>query len=108
MKKILMAAAALLFAVACAAPPTNRDATNTTNSTNRAAETSSAAPTEADLVAKEKAIWDALKKKDYEGFGAMLADNSIEVATDAVYDKAGSVNGVKTFEPTEVDFADWK
>jgi hypothetical protein len=108
MSKILLLAAAVLTAAACAAPPTNREATSATNVNSAAAATPAAPLTEADAIAKEKQIWDALQKKDYDAFGSMLTDDFIYVASDAVYDKAGSINGVKSFEPSEVTFADWK
>jgi hypothetical protein len=108
MKKILILATSMLAAAACAAPPTNREAT-TGSSTNRAAESKASAPlTEADAIAKERQVWDAIKSKDYEAFGNMLTDDFISVASDGVYDKAGTINGVKTFEPSEVTFSDWK
>jgi hypothetical protein len=64
--------------------------------------------TEADAIAKEKAVWDAIKNKDYDAFGSMLADGSVEVTGEGVLDKAGSIAGAKDFEPTEVTFSDWK
>jgi hypothetical protein len=64
--------------------------------------------TEADAIAKEKAIWDTIKNKDYDAFGNMLADSSIEVTGEAVYDKAGSIATIKDFEPTEFTLSDWK
>jgi hypothetical protein len=106
MKKSYALVLLLLLAAACAAPPTNRDATPT----NSAA---TATPTalvisEAEVIAKEKAVWDAIKNKEYETFGNMLADTMVEVLPDAVHDKAGSIAGVKDFEPTEVTFSDWR
>ncbi len=107
MKKILVLVVSLLAAAACAAPPTNREAPAT--STNRAAESKSPAPlTEADAIAKEKQVWDELQKKDYDAFGSVLTPDFVQVASEAVYDKAGTVNDVKGFEPTEVTFSDWK
>ena len=64
--------------------------------------------TEADAIAKEKAIWDTIKVKDYEAFGNMLADDQFEVLDVGVHDKAASIAGVKDFEPIEVVFSDWK
>jgi hypothetical protein len=64
--------------------------------------------TEADAIAKEKAIWDTIKNKDYEAFGNMLADDWVEVTGEAVYDKAGSIATVKEFQPSEATFSDWK
>jgi hypothetical protein len=106
MKKILALVSVLITAAACTAPET----TNRPMNANTAAETKPAAAplTEAEAVAREKAAWDAIKNKDYDAFANMLANEQIFVAPDGVYDKAGTVDGVKTFEPTEVNFSDWK
>lgn len=105
MKKILLFVSTLIFVAACAAPPTNNEVV-----TNRNSATESAPPaiTEADAIAKEKAIWEAIKNKDYDAFTAMLASDQIEVLPEGVMDKAASVEGVKLFEPSEVAFSDWK
>jgi hypothetical protein len=108
MKKTLTLVLALIVVASCAAPPTNRDAAVDTNrNANRPADAAPAI-TEADAVAKEKAIWDAIKNKDYAGFEGMLADNFLEVLPDGVMDRAGSLAGVKQFEPSEINFSDWK
>lgn len=108
MKKILAFVSLMAFALACAAPPTNRDlATNATRETN-AAEKPSMMMTEADAIAKEKAIWETIRIKDYDAFASMLDANQVEVLDVAVHDKAASIAGVKDFEPSEVVFSDWK
>jgi hypothetical protein len=107
MKKILLFMAALIVAAACAAPPTNRDAALTTNQ-NTSGDGPPVAMTEADAIAKEKAIWETIKVKDYDAFAAMLATDQVEVLPDGVMDKAGSIAGVKQFEPSEVNFSDWR
>jgi hypothetical protein len=108
MKKLL-ALVSLLVIAACA-PPTNN---NADVGTNRAANSNteiSSAPvlSEADAIAKEKAIWDTIKNKDYAAFGNMLADDQVEVSAEGVHDKAQSITMVKEFEPTEITFSDWK
>src|SRR5688572_4795615 len=108
MKKIVVLVSMLVIAVACAAPPTNQPALDTNRNTNLAADTSSPALSEADATAKERAIWEAIKQKDYTAFADMLADDQIEVLSDGIHDKAASVAGVKDFEPSEVNFSDWK
>jgi hypothetical protein len=60
------------------------------------------------ITAKEKQLWDALKNRDHDGFGKMLASDMIYVSSDVVGDKAGTINGVKEFAPTEVTLSDWK
>jgi hypothetical protein len=104
MKKMLVLLAALI-AAACAAP-TNQP-TPTAN-TNSAATPLAVVMTEADAVAKEKAIWDTIKNKNYEAFANMLAEDQIEVSGEAVWDKTGAVASIREFEPTEVSFSDWK
>ena len=107
MKKIFAVVSLLILALACAAPPTNDVATN--REANVAAEKPAAmAMTEADAIAKEKAIWETIKVKDYEAFGNMLASDSLEVIDIGVNDKAASLAGIKDFEPSEVVFSDWK
>lgn len=105
MKKILLLVSVLVIAAACAAPPTNREAT--TANTNLA-ETKSAAMTETAAIANEKAVWDAIKNKDYDAFASMLAPDQLEVTSDGVFDKAASIASVREFEPSEVNLSDWK
>jgi hypothetical protein len=108
MKKILVLVSLLIVAAACSAPPTNQPAADTNRNANVPADTSAAAITEADATAKERAIWDTIKQKDYAGFEAMLADDQLEVLPNGVHGKAESVAGVKEFEPSEVNYSDWK
>lgn len=108
MKKMVVFVFLLVLALACAAPPTNRETAETNRNANTAAEPTTPPLTESDAIAKEKAIWDTIKNKDYDAFAAMLADEQIEVLDSGVQDKAGSIAGVKQFEVSEVNFADWK
>jgi hypothetical protein len=108
MKKILILVSMLTVAAACAAPPPAQPAMDTNRNANMAADTSAATVSEADAIAKEKAIWDTIKQKNYDAFSDMLAADQLEVSTDGVHDKAGSIAGVKQFEPSEVNFSDWK
>lgn len=105
MKKLFVLISLLAVATACAAPPANQGNVNTST----VAEKPSAPPmTEADAIAKEKAIWDTITKKDYDGFAAMLDSGQLEVMPDRVNDKATSVTSVKDFEPSETTFSNWK
>lgn len=107
MKKTIAFVCLVVFALACTAPTTNSNlASDASRNANLAPAT--APLTEADAIAKEKAVWDSIKVKDYEAFGNMLADNSVEVLDIGVHDKAATIAGVKDFEPTEVVFSDWK
>jgi hypothetical protein len=105
MKKNLGILLALIFVAACAAPPTNNELVTNRNS---AVEAAPPAMTEADAIAKEKAIWEAIKNKNYDAFADMLTSDQIEVLDDGVHDKAASVEGVKQFEPSDLTFSDWK
>jgi hypothetical protein len=114
MKRILLVAALLLAASACA---TNTPTTNNTNTspanTNSNANTAptpkaEATVTDSDITAQEKAIWDKIKTKDSDGFAGMLADDFIYIAGDGIYDKAGTVNGVKNLDMTDLTLSDWK
>ncbi|MFN2499243.1 MAG: DUF4440 domain-containing protein [Pyrinomonadaceae bacterium] len=105
MKKLFVLISVLLVLAACAAPAPEKATVNT----NTAEKPSTAAITEADAIAKEKAIWDTLTKKDYDAFAAMLDSGQLEVTTEgAVHDKAASITMVKDFEPSEVTFSNWK
>lgn len=108
MKKIFAFVSFVVFAIACAAPPTNRDVADTNRNTNVAVKPAAVVLAEADAIAKEKAIWDAIKNKDYETFTNMLDSNQVEVLGEGVFDKARSIAGVKEFEPSEANFSDWK
>lgn len=112
MKKILVLVSLLIAAAACSTTPSgNKDVTVNANSANanKGTETKSAAMvSESDIIAKEKASWDAIKMKDWDGFGKMLASDYIEILDDGVHDKASALTGVKDFDLSDVTFADWK
>lgn len=105
MKKIFALVSFLIVAASCTTEPVTNTGANSNASTTVA---KPAAPTEADMIAKETATWDALKKKDYDAFGNMLASDYIEVTDQGVLDKAAIVADVKDFNLTDVTFSDWK
>lgn len=107
MKKIFLLVSLLALAAACATEPSgNKDMTANANKGTEMKST--AGPTEADLAAKEKAGWEAVKKKDLDAFGKLLASDYIEAMDDGVRDKAASIAGVKDLELTEYNLSDWK
>ena len=53
-------------------------------------------------------VWDLLKSARYDEFGDLLAPESIEVEPDNVYDKAGTVRGVRMFDASKAVLSDWK
>src|ERR1043165_435311 len=66
------------------------------------------ADTTDDVAANEKLVWEAIKSHNYDAFGSYLADDSMEIEMDGVYDKAGSVKGVQGFDASKATLSDWK
>jgi hypothetical protein len=100
MKRVLIVTILLLVAAACATPTNTTTTTNTnanTNATNsnttspKTAETTS----ETDVIAREKQVWEAIKKKDWDGFGALLSDDHVYVGSSGVQDKKSSIDDLK-------------
>jgi hypothetical protein len=106
MKKILALVCFLVVAAACSTEPTTN--TGTASNANNAATMKSTAPSEPEMTAKEKAVWETLKQKDLAAFGNMLTSDYIEVTDEGVYDKTGIVAYLKDLNLTEVTFSDWK
>ena len=106
MNKTLLLILTALILGACAAPPTNKEATTTAN-TNKAAE--AATLTEADATAREKAVWATIEKKDMTAFAANLTDDFIYVSGDGVSDKAATVKGLSgAGTMSNQSLSDWK
>jgi hypothetical protein len=106
MKRLLGLACFLIAAVACAPQPTSN---NTTTNANTTSEVKPAAmPSEADIIAKEKASWDVVKKKDWAAFEKMVASDFVEILSDGVHDRAQVMTNLKDFDLTDVTYADWK
>ena len=110
MKKILAFVSLLVLAAACAPAPSGNNTTSNANSNaNKPADMkTSVAPSEADIIAKEKATWDAFRKKDADAFGKLVASDYIEVTDMGVSDKATAIAGMKDFDISDATFADWK
>jgi hypothetical protein len=110
MKKILVSVCFFVLTVAgCTTQPVgNKDTPANTNAGQPAAPKSMAVPSEADVIANEKATWDAIKKKDWDALGNMMASDFIEVLDSGMQDKAAAMAGVKDFEVSDVIYADWK
>jgi hypothetical protein len=117
MKRLILLAALLVAASACSSTPEATNANTATPMANTAANANTSATPitgagatvkDSDITAKEEEIWGKIKAKDSEGFGGMLSDDFIYVAPEGIYDKAGTINGVKDFAPTELTFSDWK
>src|SRR5258706_10892899 len=104
MKKILALVSFLLIAPACTNQPSNSKMGSNANM----ATPKSAPPSDADIISKEKAVWDTIKMKDFDGFGNLLASDYLEVTDEKVFDKAGIVADVKDFNLRDATFSDWK
>lgn len=105
MKRIYITAALVFAALVCTAM-INRSAQPA--SLKAATPNASAALAEDDLIAKEKQVWDALKRKDYDAFAAFLADDEMEVNSNGIYDKAGTIKGVKEIDLSNAMLSDFK
>ncbi|HSS19814.1 MAG TPA: DUF4440 domain-containing protein [Pyrinomonadaceae bacterium] len=104
MKKFFVFIAAIVALAACSAPA---PAPVVSNSNANSAKT--VVPlSDADVTAKEKAAWEAIQSKNYDGFAAMLDSDAIEITPTDVNEKAATLAGVKEFEPTDIAFSDWK
>src|SRR5881394_1987014 len=111
MKQILALVSLLVLAAACAPVPSgNKDTTANVNSNaNKSADARTiAAPSEADIIAKEKGSWDGFKQKDEALFKKSLAPDYFGVTASGISDIAASLTGMKETELTDVTFADWK
>ncbi|MCA1632450.1 MAG: nuclear transport factor 2 family protein [Acidobacteria bacterium] len=112
MKRIIVLAALLAAASACA--PAEQANTNNSNlaaaNANNAAtpQASPASVSDADIIAQERQLLDALKAKNWDAFAAKLADDQIYVSGEGVYDKSQSVEGVKKTDFKEFTTSDMK
>ncbi|MGZ8843296.1 MAG: DUF4440 domain-containing protein [Pyrinomonadaceae bacterium] len=108
MKKVLVLVSLLVVAAACTTSPTGNN--NMTSNANKPPETktTTAVVSESDIIAKEKAAWDTIKKKDWDGFAKTLASDYLEVLDDGAHDRAATLTSIKDLELTDVTFADWK
>lgn len=86
----------------------NANANATTANSNASLSPASGGAIAEAVTAKEKQLWDALKNRDHDAFGKMLADDMTYISSDVVGDKAATINGVKNFAPTELNLSDWK
>ncbi|MGB8507698.1 MAG: nuclear transport factor 2 family protein [Pyrinomonadaceae bacterium] len=110
MKRTMLVVVLALAASACAAPEqggnnANQVATNINAATPVSSPTAAAAP---DVVAKERQVWDAIKGKDFDGLGQLLADDMVYVSSDGIYDKAATIHGLKDIDVTEVSLTNFK
>ncbi|MBA3243316.1 MAG: nuclear transport factor 2 family protein, partial [Acidobacteria bacterium] len=111
MKKIIVLVALLVAASACT--PVEQGSANNSNlvAANANSATPQASPasvSDADIIAQERQLLDALKAKNWDAFAAKLADDQIYVSGEGVYDKTQSVEGVKKTDFKEFTTSDMK
>ena len=104
MKKLIAGVCFLLLVTACQ-PVANENMANA----NKTPETKAVAPpSEADMIAKEKAAWDAFRRKDADAFKKLLAPEYVEIHDSGVKETATVISDMKDVELSDVTFADWK
>lgn len=104
MKKLIAGVCFLVLFAACQ-PVANDNMANA----NKTPETKAVAPpSEADMIAKEKASWDAFKRKDADAYRKLLAAEYTEITSSGVRDSAATVANMNDVTLTDVTFADWK
>jgi len=84
----------------------NANGAPTPSATAAPAASPSAAP--ATPTDTEKAIWDALKRRDFAAFAGFLAPEQLQVEPTGVYDKADSVKGIQQGDFSRVTLGDWR
>lgn len=106
MKKLFALLSSLLLVAACG-QQTKRNAAGPV--TNKAGETKpSTSISEAEIEVREKAIWEAMEKKNYGTFADMLSSDYLEVGEDGLYDKPATVANAKDLDISDIAYADWK
>jgi hypothetical protein len=104
MKKLIAGVCFLVLLAACQ-PVANDNMANA----NKTPETKAVAPpSEADMIAKEKAAWDAFKRKDADAFKKTAAPEYVGISGSGVTDLAATVAVMPDVMISDVTFADWK
>jgi hypothetical protein len=83
-------------------------AANANTATAQATPTGGGVVAADDSIAREKNLWDALKRRDWETFAAGLAEDQIEVEPGGVHDKAGTLAAVRAVDFTRMTLGDFK
>lgn len=114
MKKSLALAALLVAASACTTTTNtntgagNANANANANTTAAATPTPAAGPTQADIEARERQVLDAIKAKNWDAFGRLLAEDFVYVSGEGVANKARTLEVVKKYDLTEYTLSDFR
>lgn len=110
MKRIFVLAALLCAASACApAEQANSNNSNAVAANANAAATPAASPaavSDAEIIALDRQIWEAIKTKNWDAFAAHLADDAITVNDMGVYDKKQTVEALSKMELSDYTLSD--
>jgi hypothetical protein len=60
------------------------------------------------LIAREKEVWELIKKKDAQGFATYLAEDQLYVTNDGVHSKAETGKGISENTLTELALDEWR
>jgi len=107
MTKTLLLLPLLIGIAACGSRPATNKAPAVAD-TNKAGETKPAMVSQAEMEVREKAVWQALEKRNFGEFADMLAADYLEVGDDGNFDKATIVKDVKDLNTEDATFSDWK
>jgi hypothetical protein len=107
MKRLIALAALLCAASACTTTTDNANtgAGNTNANTTASATPTPAGVTQSDIEAKEHQVWDAIKAKNWDAFGGLMAEEFVYVGGDGVMNKAQTVEALKKYDMTEYTFS---
>jgi predicted small secreted protein len=114
MKRLIALAALLVAASACTTTDNtntgagNANANATANANAAAATPTPAVVSQADIEAKERQTWDAMKAKNWDAFAGMLTDEFVYVTDGGVLDKTQTTDGAKKYDLTDYTFSDIK
>jgi hypothetical protein len=96
------------------APPSQPDSgrikpPTATSTTSTGGSSAAANSLEEMLIAREKEVWELIKKKDGAGFASYLAEDQLYVNSTGVHSKAEAVKGIGEGDgPPELTLDDWK
>jgi hypothetical protein len=104
----------LLAASACTTTTENTNTgaantnTNANSNANAAATATPTGPTQADIEAKERQVYDAIKAKNWDAFAGLLTDDFVIVSRDGVMAKAAMLGDMKKYDLTEYTLSDFR
>lgn len=89
-------------------PPPTPAASPAASPSPAAAPAASPRPAPASAADAEKAVWEAIRSKNYDAFADFLLPEAIEVEPEKTYTKAESLEAVKQFDASEFTQSDFK